>query len=680
MIALATPIAAHADSPPQPIPVDGKCAVPVDTSWTKQEQFVWRNICVGKAANFNGEPGYGDYLDPKMPAGLPDSRILRSSFLETILLKDKYRSALTRQGVVIIGARFAEPVDLSNAELQHDLRLYDCLFEQGVDLRSAKTSRTISFTKSNIIDHFNAEDAQIEALYTDHMKISGGVNLLRAHVNKLLALAGSTIDGTINMNGIYVDKSLFMGSTAQFRDIDLTGAHIGENLELDSSTVTGMLNMNGIRVGGDLFMRSKAQFKNVNLLGAHIGETLDLNSSAVAGTLDMNGIHVDHSLFMRVGARFKDIGLIVADIGETLELDGSTVTGKLDMNGIHVGHSLFMRAGARFKDINLTSAHIGGQLNLRNSTVTGKLDMHGVRVDQNLLMQDKAQFNEIDLTAAHIAGQLDLRSSTVTGKFEGRYIDVEQTMFSGNDAVFMDEIDLVSAKLGQDFYLSGGRFNKLVDLGGAQISGVLGLEHSDWQGDATLNLTDAAVGEINLSDDWPDKVDLNGLTYRNLSNLGHFSREKAEIWFGKQPYAPQPYQQLANVLQANGRIVDATAIRYAGKERERATTPRGLYKAGLFLLNYSIGFGYHLEFAFYWAIGFVLLGWVVLYATGQRTKYGMTLGLTYSLDMLLPLVQLRKKHYDIELDPWPRRYFYAHRIIGYVLGLFIVAGISGLTK
>jgi hypothetical protein len=100
----------------------------------------------------------------------------------------------------------------------------------------------------------------------------------------------------------------------------------------------------------------------------------------------------------------------------------------------------------------------------------------------------------------------------------------------------------------------------------------------------------------------------------------------------------------------------------------------------LFLLNYSIGFGYHLEYAFAWALGFVLIGWAVLYATGQRTKHGMTLGLAYSFDMLLPLVQLDKKHDDVDLDPWPQRYFYLHKIVGVVLTSFIVAGISGLTK
>jgi hypothetical protein len=242
---------------------------------------------------------------------------------------------------------------------------------------------------------------------------------------------------------------------------------------------------------------------------------------------------------------------------------------------------------------------------------------------------------------AHIGGQLDLSTSTVMGKLEGKYIDVERTVNLGNDAT---------------------------------------LKSTLWLGSATLNLTDAAVGEIDLSHNWPDKIYMSGLTYHNLSNLtGNFSRGQAETWFGKQAYAPQPYEQLATILKSNGWIEDATAILYAGKKQERQTAS-GLNWAWLTLLNYSIGFGYHLEFAFYWAVGFVLLGWAVLYATGQRTKYGMTLGLAYSFDMLLPLVQLRKKHYEIDLDPWPQRYFFAHKTVGVILSSFIVAGITGLTK
>jgi hypothetical protein len=719
---LAVPIAAYADTPPQPIPADGNCAVPVDPNWTKQEQFVWLNVCVGKEADFNKAPGYGGDLDPKGPNGLPESRILRSSFLETILLKDKYRGALTRLGVRITGARFTDTVDLQNAELGHDLWLDRSLLEKGVNLEAVETRRRMAFDSSKILGTFNAAGSRIsEDLSMYQTEFSDDVDLSRAQVGNLLFLRGSTV-ASINMNGLSVGKALFMDGKAQFKEINLIRAHIAETLDLSGATVTGVLNMDGLSVGQSLAMGNKAQFKEINLIRAHIAETLDLSSSTVTGKLNMNGLGVGQGLFMGDKANFEEIDLGVAHIGGVLDLSSATVAGLLNLNQIHVDQALFMGNEAQFKEINLVSAHIGGSLDLSSSSVTGMLNMNGISVDQVLILRDKALFEEIDLrgahteqldlssstvtgmlnmnqihvdqavfmgnkanfaeidlTVAHIGGQLVLDGSTVTGKLAADYIDVGQTMTLGYGATFTDEIDLRSAKLGQDLYLSGGAFYKNVDLSGTQIGGVLGLESAQWLGSATLDLTGAAAGGIDLSHSWPDRIYLNEFTYRNLSNISPNISQQAETWFRKQDYAPQPYEQLAGVLQANGLIGDATAIRYAGKERERRAAS-GLRWVWLFLLNYSIGFGYHLEYAFAWALGFVLLGWAVLYATGERTKHGFTLGLVYSFDMLLPLVQLDKKHDDVDLGPWPRCYFYAHKIIGVILTSFIVAGISGLTK
>ena len=634
LIALAVSTAAHADNPPQPIPADGQCAVPVDPNWTKQEQFVWLNVCVGKEADFNKEPGYGGDLDPKSPVVLPESRILRSSFLDTILLNDKYRGALTRLGVRITGARFTETVDLQNAELEHDLWLDRSLLEKGANLESAKTTRRISFDGSRILGMFDA--------------------------------AGSRIS-----------EDLSMYQTEFFNDVNFLRAHIGNVLDLRIATVRGTLQMNEISADGGLLMRDKAQFQEIDLIAAHI-EQLDLSGSTVGGKLNMNQIHVDHTLFMKDKANFKEINLASAHIGGLLDLTGSTVTGMLDMNGISVDQVLLMREKAQFKDVDLSGAHVE-QLDLSSSTVTGALEMNQIHVDQALFMRNQANFIGINLVVARIGGQLDLSGSTVTGKLNGQYIDVGQTVFLGSGATFKDEIDLRSAKLGQDLDLSEGTFYKNVDLAGAQIGGVLELMSTRWQGGATLNLTGAAAGGIDLSHSWPDKIYLNEFTYRSLSNIPDNIGQQAETWFGKQDYAPQPYEQLASILQANGWLDDATAVRYAGKKREQQAAS-GLSRVWAFLLHYSIGFGYHLEFAFYWAVGFVLLGWAVLYATGQRTKHGTTLGLAYSFDMLLPLVQLDKKHDDIDLDPWAQRYFYAHKIIGVILASFIAAGITGLTK
>jgi hypothetical protein len=54
--------------------------------------------------------------------------------------------------------------------------------------------------------------------------------------------------------------------------------------------------------------------------------------------------------------------------------------------------------------------------------------------------------------------------------------------------------------------------------------------------------------------------------------------------------------------------------------------------------------------------------------------------LVYSLDIFLPVVCLRKSHEDIDLEGWVRIYFYVHKIFGYILASFLIAGLSGLTK
>lgn len=127
---LTAPLTAWAADVLQAPPADGVCSVPADDHWKPQEQFVWKRVCLGDEANFNIEPGYGGELDPKDPAGLPESRVLSSKFLATILLSDKYRRALTTRGVRITGARFTERVDLQNAELSSELWLERSLLER----------------------------------------------------------------------------------------------------------------------------------------------------------------------------------------------------------------------------------------------------------------------------------------------------------------------------------------------------------------------------------------------------------------------------------------------------------------------------------------------------------------------------------------------------------------------
>lgn len=151
-------------------PIKSKSALPGEPcqmkplkSWTSQEKWVWKQVCEGKVADFNRAEGYGGNLDPRKPEGWPENRILQPSFLETILLYEPYRSALTHNGVHIIGAWFKEPLDLSNATLAHEVRLDNSRFESDVDLSKLKSSHLISLIRSKFNGQLNMNSLQVDS-------------------------------------------------------------------------------------------------------------------------------------------------------------------------------------------------------------------------------------------------------------------------------------------------------------------------------------------------------------------------------------------------------------------------------------------------------------------------------------------------------------------------------------
>src|SRR5262249_20317436 len=156
--------------------------------WSPQEVFVWRKACSGDVADIS-------QIDP----------VLHSRFLETILLKDKYRHALTRNGVRIVGAQFTEPVDIAAVELAHSLELTACVLEKGGNFPGAKSSH-------------------------------------------LIALDGCKVTGMLDLSGLRAED-LSMNGNAKFEVVNLGSAEISRQLRLDRATVAGQLDMDNIRVG-----------------------------------------------------------------------------------------------------------------------------------------------------------------------------------------------------------------------------------------------------------------------------------------------------------------------------------------------------------------------------------------------------------------------------------------------
>jgi hypothetical protein len=268
-------------------------------------------------------------------------------------------------------------------------------------------------------------------------------------------------------------------------------------------------------------------------------------------------------------------------------------------------------------------------------------------------------------------------------------------------------------KIVHSLALVDGNFSKEVDLSLAEIGS---LEYRGIKKLQKLDLTGANVKRIevtiNAEKEWPRNLTALGFTYDQfivtptddaLKKQGLFT-----AWLGKMSeYTPQPYEQCAKILRQGGNSDKADEVLHAGKEKERETAwdnNEWAHWAKLWLQRMFVGYGIGSGcfWSLLWVLGFCLLGaFIVLPDCGKQEGIDRNIqeGKTtlrelcassaprtflnccaYSLDMLLPVIRLREKHYEIDLPGRKRYYFYLHRIFGWILGSFIIAGMSGLTQ
>lgn len=326
--------------------------------------------------------------------------------------------------------------------------------------------------------------------------------------------------------------------------------------------------------------------------------------------------------------------------------------------------------------------------------------MNTLEVGQSLFMSN-GEFTEVELIGAKIGGQLSLTQAKCSGKLEMERLIIKSDLIM-KYSVFCQKVSIVLAKIDGNLYLSGAKLNS-VDLSGTSITGdlVLGTPSEnkpDWQSGSKLSLRNVHVGAVQDGTDkdkaWPDSLDLDGFVYSRLG--GAISGEPGSIalreveWFknkwlpigiGPKKFKRQPYHQLAKVLREMGDSEKSNDILYACKEQERGNA-KSYRWVGLTFLKLSIGYGYGYRYFFslFWVLLFTILGFCVIQATENAGKYSLGKQIFISLDLLLPFIELDKSFENIPLCNWQQYYFYFHKLMGFILGSFVLAGLSGITK
>ena len=580
------------------------------------------------AQTAKGEVAHFGDGDPAESDKWGPERVLKANRIEWLFADRGAGAHVTKRGVQLEGARFAGAVHLRFTSVDFPLHI----------LRSA---------------------------------IPDGINLRHTHL-RALNLNG-THTGPIEADGVQVTAYIFLRDGFRANgEVLLLGATIGGDLDCQKGHFSNpggdALSADGADVRGAVFLNHGFHAEGaVRLLGAVIGGDLSCGkayfSNPNGNTLWADRANVKGGVFLTNGTRATgEVRLLGATIGGNLECDKahfSNPSGNaISADGVSVRGSVFLRGGFRAE----------GAVRLIGATIDGSLECSG-------------------------------------GHFSN----------SRGDALIAQRADVKGDVVLADGLRAEGR----VDFIGASVGGSFQWRRIESPELCTLRLDSAQIGTLwDQRTSWPRQIYLDGMVYDRLATEAPLDSESRLKWlrragYGEDKFVPQPYVQLAKVLHEMGHERDSRRILI---EKERARRQHGglnrLAVFGSWLLDVTIGYGYRTHRALGVLTGFLLLGTLLFFlADGAQlicpSKEGVYLaqGLTcpddvpeaypvfsafvYSLDTLVPLVDLHQQNYwlpnanrgstvlGVKTGAWVRVYLWIHILSGW---LFTTLGVAGLTS
>ncbi|MDQ4102299.1 MAG: hypothetical protein M3186_00765 [Actinomycetota bacterium] len=423
---------------------------------------------------------------------------IRAELLRELVL-GRSGKRLDPLGLRIQRARITGTLDLTHVPAAVGIELRACFFEHAVLLVSAR------------LPWLTLAGSQLPALDGDGFHVDGDVLLGDGFTATgqgdygAVRLLGARVKGQLNFNGARLTN-------------EAGPALIGDGLHVD-----------GDMFGGGFVASGHGELGVVRLPGAHIVGQLNLNGAELANqagpALVGDGLHVDG-------------GLVLAE--------GFTATGGYERGAVR-----------------LPGAHISGQLNLDGAALINPagpaligdhIQVNGGVFLDGFTATGHGEDGVVRLPDAHITGQLNLDRAELTNP--------------AGPALIGDHLQVDSDMFAEGLTATGHSQDGAVRLPDANISGQLNLSHAKLTNPAgpVLDLEDAAAKHLFLPAHviCPDgtaqrsscaapsnRLMLSGLAYTSLHGVD-WQEWLHLIICHTRDYRPQPYQQLASALRANG--------------------------------------------------------------------------------------------------------------------------------
>ncbi|GAA2790522.1 hypothetical protein [Saccharopolyspora taberi] len=600
----------------------------------------------------------GDLLLGKATLGKGGLRAFQATIGGSAYLTDGFASeGPTYLEGVTIGGKCVINEGKFTADEQSALHLDHAEIRLGFQGRNAEVNGTFRAHHAKIGCQLSLQDAKLRnpgdvALQADHILIDGS-----------LLLNGDTIvEGAIDLHGAEIECTL-----------NLVGASF-----IEQSNSMPALSVRNVRIGGNVLGHSLSMKGQVALDSSTISGAVDLTEASIQnrrGRVSLSATKATISKLM-LSSNFSSIGEIrLADstIETDLVLSGATLDNaestSLRAPRLAVQGNILASDCKAIGSIELTDATVNGDVRLLDSSLKGlplKEPSFGRPRDPNSGREWRGI--SINLSDAEISGDVDVRGSAFTES-----IVLESARIGG--AVILDQASVETSST--------------VSLRAEGLTaGSLRMDFKR-RPQGMIDLTSASVKLLADSDNsWPDSgLKIEGFEYRRLSSSMSTRDRIAWLRGATNPYAAQPYSQLASCFSLAGQEDDAREVRFASDKRYHQTGNLTLRFWGR-LQEWTVGFGYKparalLIFSLLWVSASLWFSFGVASCgresaglcpvkAGEHPTWDPWL---YSLDLLVPLVNLG---HEIAWDPtgWSKLVMYVLTVSGWILATTVIAAAS----
>ena len=448
------------------------------------------------------------------------------------------------------------------------------------------------------------------AIQMDDAKVAGSIDLTRARILGRASLARMRISGRLLLRRLHIkdpdwceiakyrklwraidEKSRTTGldesTRARIEELDknwllgMQGSHVTGDIQLDESRILGRIICTSIEVGGRFSARRTIFCYPIgtalNLDGVTVHDDIRLDGVRVIGQVDAAASYAKGQLVAYEGEFHHPSTVLRFD---RAHINGGAIFERSQIFGVFQAHS------SRFAFVDFSGAKCisllpKGAIDLSNATID-------VSVDLTPWIPSKG-----DKQCTYIIGSVSLEHSRI-----GSLIDVSKAVFTAiNPKYHRVDFDVDGSRPQTPIRTLSDGDPICISLRWAKIDGVLRTSDVTYR-DGNFDLRGAQVDTIedDVESGWPKLKDkgllrLDGLIYRDLKISGekdangdvppipsHENKTNGDVtakdrinWLlraypdgkpdkKKNPFRPQPFQQLIKVMRIRGHDSDARLV------------------------------------------------------------------------------------------------------------------------